>query len=225
MPKLRYISRPVIKMVYKMKHHRGHGIHSPFLFSFITKVIEEKDPYYAYHDIDEFLKTYPFLNRRSTKLDRLLFRMVNYFSARNVLEIGAKSGIGVLYLTAPSSDINYISSCCMINPTIEEYIAKNWLRNVSFDSELNVIKTKQDCIVVDMKSINIDNNAIYEYVSGLVHDESFIILKNLRTNKAANSLWKQFRTDNRVTVSLDLYNTGILFFNPKLYRRNYIISF
>lgn len=225
MPKLRYISRPLIKMVYKMKHHRGHGIHSPFLFSLITKVIEEKNPYYAYTDIDVFLETYPTKNRRSTKLDRLLFRIVNYFSAKSILEIGAKSGIGVLYLTAPSSNICYHSAYSRIRPTISEHISKYWKRDVSFSSELCPIDQKQDCIVIDMRGLQANYTEIHAYVSSLIHEESFLILKNIRTNKEANSLWRQFRSDTRTTMSLHLYNTGILFFNPKLYRRNYIISF
>lgn len=225
MPKLRYISRPVMRMLYKMKHHRGHGIHSPFLFSFITKVVEEKDPYYAYEDIDLFLKSYPVRNRKSTRLDRLMFRMVNYFAAKSVLEIGAKSGIGVLYLTAPSSEIVYQSACCKINSSIQEYIADHWERNVSFHSDLGVTQEKQDCIVIDMRGLDNNWTDIYEYVADLIHEESFVILKNIRTNKEANSLWKQFRANDKVSVSLDLYNIGILFFNPKLYRRNYIISF
>lgn len=225
MPKLRYISRPVIKMVYKMKHRRGHGIHSPFLFSLITKVIEEKDPYYAYADIDSFLETYPIRNRRSTKLDRLLFRLVNYLSAKNILEIGAKSGIGVLYLSAPSTDIHYKSSCCKIDPMIQTHISDNWQRNVSFSTALFPIHEKQDCIVIDMKGLETDGEEIYRYISDMIYEQSFVILKNIRTNKEARSLWKKLKDDNRTTVSLDLFSTGIAFFNPKLFRRNYIISF
>lgn len=225
MPKLRYISRPLVKMVYKMKHHRGHGIHSPFLFALITKVIEEKTPYYAYTDIDNFLRTYPILNRRSTKQDRLFFRLVNYFSCRSILEIGSKSGVSVLHLTAPSVDIVYQSVGSTIHPSITNYIQKEWERNTAFYSEFIEIGTPQDCIVIDMRGLEKSVNEVYQYASNLIDEKTFIILKNLRTNKHSRSLWNQFRADERVSVSLDLYNLGILFFNPKLFRRNYIISF
>ena len=35
-----------------LRHRKGFGVHSPFAFSFITKVIDERCGYYCYQDIE-----------------------------------------------------------------------------------------------------------------------------------------------------------------------------
>lgn len=42
----------VIRSVKRWWRSKGFGIHSPFAFYFVTKVLRESLPYYCYHDID-----------------------------------------------------------------------------------------------------------------------------------------------------------------------------
>ena len=35
-----------------LRYRKGFGVHSPFAFSFITKVIDERCPYYCYDEIE-----------------------------------------------------------------------------------------------------------------------------------------------------------------------------
>lgn len=70
----------------KARHRRGFGVHSPFVFDFLNFVIFEKNHYYAYEKISAFYQknNAPF----SEKYARLLFRLMNFSSAKNVVEIG-----------------------------------------------------------------------------------------------------------------------------------------
>ena len=45
-----------IKFYFTAKHHKGHGVHSPFVFSLIEDVLNEKHPYYAFKDIERVRK-------------------------------------------------------------------------------------------------------------------------------------------------------------------------
>ncbi len=99
----------------------GHGVHSPFVFNLITKVIEEKRAYYYYenlrkvykdlkHDeqkilyqekelpMHKILKKYCF----SQKQNELLFRLANYFCLRTFFFAGCDLGLTALSLTAYS---------------------------------------------------------------------------------------------------------------------------
>lgn len=226
MAKIYHISRPALRLLYKIRHHRGHGIHSPFLFSLITKVIEEKLPYYAYEDISIFLAEYPLKKRYGAKPARLFFRMVNYFDARNILEIGTGYGINTLYLTASSNAIE----CNAVEPKHEAYrvansMCKKWGRNVQIHSELPILRKKQDCILIDLKDYPNSSDMLFRYILPLCHEKTFIILKSIRTNRDSKALWRNLRANNDVTVTLDLFNLGIVFFDKKLYRYNYKISF
>ncbi len=103
MPKVYRISRSGIRLFYKIRHHRGHGIHSPFVFSLITKVIEEKKPYYKYQDIVDFFAKYPDIKVNPNKYNLLSFRLISHFNAEKILELGSGKGLNTLYLSAPSS--------------------------------------------------------------------------------------------------------------------------
>ena len=89
-----------------LRHRKGFGVHSPFAFSFITKVIDERCGYYCYQDIELIRRQ---LEHKGNKLARkdikrshgeLLFRTVNFFKPNNLFQIGSPAGIASLYLTA-----------------------------------------------------------------------------------------------------------------------------
>ena len=67
-------------MFTRMREHilrigkaRGFGIQSPWAFAFVTELIGERLPYYAYADIDS-----KYADRRERKLQKLMFRIRNF---------------------------------------------------------------------------------------------------------------------------------------------------
>jgi predicted O-methyltransferase YrrM len=106
---------------------KGHGIHSPFVFDFITLVLNDTGEYYCYELLEvhraELLKNKNEIevldlgagSRKGTtvqrrisdiarnalkpaKFSRLLFRMANYFKSQTILELGTSLGITTSYL-------------------------------------------------------------------------------------------------------------------------------
>jgi len=227
MPKIYRLSKTGLRLFYKIRHHRGHGIHSPFVFNLITKVIEEKNPFYAYKEIKECIKNSPGAKKVVKKSDLLSFRLVNYFNSKKILEFGTGTGINTLCLTAASIEVK----CISIEKSAPKYkqaaqLFSKWNRSIDLNDDiLYNIDEKQDCICVDLKNYDADVSFFNDYLFSLVSDESFIIIKGIRTNRRHQVLWKCLRASEKVTVSLDLFHEGILFFNPKLFKRNYRISF
>ncbi len=84
-----------------IRYRKGFGVHSPFVFNLITKVIEEKCSYYSFYDIEllrkQLLQTRSIgeiVKRESirAKHGALLFRLTNYFKSKNILQIGTTMG-------------------------------------------------------------------------------------------------------------------------------------
>lgn len=117
---------------------KGHGMHSPFVFSFITKVLNDKTAYPAYQQVEklrkELLKDETLLtikdfgagsavdktNQRTVasiaknaakpaKYGQLLYRMVNYYQPQSILELGTSLGITTSYLSLAKPDAKLVT--------------------------------------------------------------------------------------------------------------------
>lgn len=227
MPKIYRLSRTGTRILYKVRHHKGHGIHSPFVFNFITKVIEEKSAYYAYNDIREFLISLPEMTFNETKFERLLFKCLNYFNAKTILELGAGTGINTLYLTVVSNH----SKCISVETNKDKNEAaknlyKKWGYNIQLEKNLFPTLDKPvDCILLNLRHYEANPAELTNYLLTSVHENSFIIIDGIRTNRKHQMLWKRLIGRDEVFVSMDLFHIGVLFFNPKYYKRNFKLSY
>lgn len=227
MPKIFHLSKAGARLLYKIRHHKGHGIHSPFVFNFITKVIEEKTQYHAYEDVRNYLSHFPDISFRENKTHRLLLKVVNYFNIKKIVELGSGTGINTLYMTVTASDIE----CLSVELSPEKYnkaqmLYNEWNRNILQSKEqFPLISEKKDCIFVDLKNYKVPHNELIVYLISLVHKDSVIIIDGIRTNRKLQTLWRMLVQHDETIVSLDLFHIGILFFDKKYYKRNYKLSF
>ena len=117
---------------------RGHGIHSPFVFDFVTHVLNDKRNFYAYDKIencryrllidDRLLETEDFgagsvagnkkqkrvaaiarTAAKSKKLGQLLFRVANYYQPVVMIELGTSLGLSAAYLAMGNVSARLIS--------------------------------------------------------------------------------------------------------------------
>ena len=133
-----------LKQVLKYLNYRltssngkGHGIHSPFVFSFIKDVLNDKTRYPEYKEIEELrrklladntpvpledygagsfaghgsrsVSTITSLAAKSPKYAALLFRIVKYYKPHYILELGTSLGISTAYLAAADKNSVVVS--------------------------------------------------------------------------------------------------------------------
>jgi predicted O-methyltransferase YrrM len=118
-----------LRYYWNAANGKGHGIHSPFVFEFVTEVLNNKGEYYDFGKIESARTS--FLNNdrvievkdlgagstgnnsgrrmvrdiakralKSPKYASLLFRIVNHYQPQNILELGTSLGITSSYLAA-----------------------------------------------------------------------------------------------------------------------------
>lgn len=85
----------------KSRYRKGYGVHSPFAFYLITRIFEEKYPYYAYAEIEELRARLKKAERRDclpVKEAQLLFRLLNYVQPYALAEFGRSDGMTTRYI-------------------------------------------------------------------------------------------------------------------------------
>ena len=82
----------------RFRHRCGYGVHSPSDFFFITFVIYERLPFYAYAPLHHLRRVVAFLPHYREKVDKFLFRLINHLRPSVVWEVGTGSGISTRYM-------------------------------------------------------------------------------------------------------------------------------
>ena len=68
-----------------------------------------------------------------------------------------------------------------------------------------------------------DTFSIEEFINLLdyISDDSILVIAGINASKENKRTWKLICVDPSVTVALDLYSIGIVFFNSNLHRKTY----
>jgi predicted O-methyltransferase YrrM len=212
---------------------KGYGVHSPFVYNLITKVIEERCPYYCFSDIERLRKRLRFEAVRP-KQGALLFRLTHHFRPQNILQIGASTGLSTLYLTSYRQGVG----CIVLEKRPEQAsIARRLyaeaartpidLRVGDYTALLpGVLKEMER---VDFVFFNTCREAsvctLFDACAAHAQAESVFVFDGIKANRTMRTLWKRVCGHPDVSVTLDLYSLGIVCFNKKWHKRNYTVYF
>ena len=234
----------------KLFCRKGYGVHSPFVFALIANVIEDKSAYYAYHDISlirlqltQNNKVIYYKGKRLTvkkavrkygiskKEGEFLFRLANHYKPRTILSVGSSLGLTPLYLSRYNSAVQCITLECEqdfaematrllsreTNPSLQ-------IRTGTYKKSVSEAFTQLkriDCIFID-KNVEIsDLDAIFNQCLPFIHDKTFSVLAGIRLSSEKYHFWEHICQHPQVTVAVDLFQMGLLFFQPTLHRRVY----
>lgn len=189
----------------RINHCRGFGIQSPWAYRMVSYVINEHWPYYAY---DDLRRRHPSVKAIERKLCELCLRLSNHVQPCVMVNVDDEGNVSGDYLKAGCRKARYVETGSRTGGDsfrqIMEGIKGTWLIRVTPHGNF-----------VEMFSM------AYEHAC----DGSVIMLTGIRTDKAARRLWDKTVKELPRTVTFDLYYCGLVFFDDKLYKQNYIINF
>ncbi|MDR0683193.1 MAG: class I SAM-dependent methyltransferase [Dysgonamonadaceae bacterium] len=231
-----------IKIYRKIRYRRGYGVHSPFVYNLITKVIEERSSFYAYKEIENFRKKLLTGNDKLSSITAketqhpnygaLLFRIVNFFKCRNVLQIGCSTGVLSLYLALAfrtHGECYLLEERLELLQSLKDYALAHNLKKFryiegDYAESLQKLYTtfpEADLIFINLHSCSEDVKKIFCLCMPFIKKTSILILNDITRNKEMKNLWKKVKEYAQTRISIDLYALGIVFFDDKLPKRHY----
>ena len=138
-------------------------------------------------------------------MKRLLFRLVNFIQPSNCLSVGDAS-VSQLYLQAAKREMNFwhASSLDEIIQKLDEKVDFLYLHRVESPSLLR---------------------EAFRLCAPLTTDQSLVVVQGIGYTPEMKQLWHELKGDPLVSVSFDLFDLGLLFFDRSKQRQHYKVSF
>ena len=141
----------------RFRHRKGYGVHSPFAYDFITRIIYGK---------------------LSKAERRSLYNTSKY-------KIGPRKVIELLY-------------------------------KLNKEASLLVYVNQTDPIYI---------NKVYEEKAETMGPKGMMVIYGIYLNKEMKQIWQELVSDNRSGITFDLYDVGIILFDKKITKQDYIVNF
>ena len=191
---------------FLIKSTNKHGVHSPFVFDVTTKCFNIKTSIHKKKEFrkqkQEFLKNNDKSSQVSNKKANLLIRLVDYFKPEQVLEVLSSTDLEriAIEIGNPESTISSIE-------TSKEKVKNNIYDFIYFgknQKEKEVLNYFETCLK------NKNNNSVF-------------VFNDIHSSKEINTVWSTIKKHPEVSVTIDTYHFGIVFFRQEQAKEHFTI--
>lgn len=165
------------------------------------------------------------------KRAKLLYRLSIYFKFESILELGTSLGIAThtMSLANPKANITTIEGCPNISAFTKHNFKKHHLENIhlitgNFDEIIESLAPKTyDLIFFDG---NHQKEATLNYFENLLktaHNNSIFIFDDIYWSKGMTEAWETIKAHPKVTVTIDTFFWGLVFFRNEQAKEHFVI--
>ncbi|GAB5564454.1 MAG: class I SAM-dependent methyltransferase [Winogradskyella sp.] len=163
------------------------------------------------------------------KRAKLFYRLSNYFQPKKTLELGTSLGIATQALASgnPENKITSIEGCPNIAEQANRQLSKFKNVNLLIGEFKNIIPTlnadKFDFIFFDGHH---SKQATIEYLEMLLtkaHNDSIFVFDDIYWSKEMTEAWEYIKAHKSVTVTVDCFHLGFVFFRKEQVKEHFRI--
>lgn len=172
---------------------------------------------------------------KQPKLAQLLYRLAAHFKPRNIIELGTCLGITTLYLqkASPDAKVYTMEGCPQTAGVAKETFKQAGLNAVelitgNFDDNLpGVINNldQLDFIFVDGNHQKDATLKYFEWCLPKVHEDTLLIFDDIYWSEGMKEAWAQIKAHPQVTVTVDLFWIGLVFFKSGRVKEDFLIRY
>jgi len=251
-------------LIYRFKSVNEHGVHSPFVFELLLSTIYNKKNFYPYLQIEKLRGTLSLsrqgvscidlgagsaVNNNTTKsvqtilhtaakppkYSQLLFRLVNHFQPKTILELGTSLGISTAYLASANSKSSLITieGCKEVAAVAKNNFKQLELKNIeqvvgNFDAVLpGVLKNIPQLDFVFFDGNHRKEPTLQYFMQCLekATEQSVFVFDDINWSTEMKDAWEEIKNHEKVTVTIDLFFMGIVFFRKEQVKEHFVIRY
>jgi predicted O-methyltransferase YrrM len=172
---------------------------------------------------------------KTPKLAQLIYRLVAYQNPRNIVELGTCLGITTAYLAKaqPNAHVLTIEGCpetaAVANKNFEELNLSNIeLQIGNFNNLLPVAINKAETLDFVYIDGNHTKEATLNYFNGClpkINENSLLIFDDIYWSQGMKEAWEIIKNHPNVTVTIDLFWIGLVYFRKGQAKEHFKIKF
>jgi predicted O-methyltransferase YrrM len=249
-----------LKFLWHSKNE--HAVHSPFVFSLITKCFYDRKPKTAYSVLEEYRnsllqnkksisvndfgagsKVFKSNSREIAKIAKtagisikraeLLFRITHYFQPESILEIGTSLGLATsaLSLGNLTAKITTLEGCPETTKIAQNQFRQFGLSNVNLvTTEFKNYLINNESSIINYQLIYFDGNHskkatldYFELLIPTITNETVWIFDDIHWSSDMEEAWEMIKKHPKVTVTIDTFQWGLVFFRYEQNKQDFII--
>jgi hypothetical protein len=183
-------------LLHRLKANNRHGLHSPFVYRLVDEVIYDFRAKKVYNEVEKLRSN----NKTGAlpKVDQLLYRLVEDRKPGNLMVLGQVDDATKLYLQKAIAETEINTD--LANSGRLDFVL------INADEKGQTLKYFEDCLPK-------------------VHDNTMLVLNGIYKNDSMKQAWQKIKLNPKVTVTVDLFWMGMVFFRKGQVREDFCIRF
>ncbi|MBC6606700.1 class I SAM-dependent methyltransferase [Hymenobacter sp. BT188] len=250
---------------FLLRSGNAHGLHSPFVFALYNHVVRHTGFFAPYEAVEhrrtelqaseqtitvtDFgagshtgagqqrrVRDIARTAAKSRQLGQLLFRLVNHFQPRTVLELGTSLGLTTAYLATPNSHSRVITfeGCPATAAVARETFSSLGLRNAeliegnldaTLAPTLAALDTPVDFVFFDGNHRYEPTVRYFEQCLTRRTDQSVFVFDDIHWSAEMEGAWQTIKVHPEVMLTVDLFFMGLVFFRKNQPKQHFSLRF
>ena len=163
-----------------------------------------------------------------------LYRIIKYYKHSEILELGTSLGVTTSYLAkaAPHGNIYTLEGCYETLIVAKRNFKHLDLKNTqtiqgNIDHTLPELLSTVDKLDFVLFDANHRFEPTIRYFEACIeksHDKTVFIFDDIYWSEEMKSAWQKITQDQRVKISIDFYQMGLVFFNKGVEKQHFILN-
>ena len=215
---------------YLLQRKSKYNIHSPFVFDFVTKVLNDHG---SNRDYDTIMRIGRLLDKKKhisfakRKRSRLLYRVIQHYEPDSVVSFGSITALNAtalalgnlqtkVYLEQSEDFLETLNAMGIINVRL--------IQPAEFDSE-HFRRLNTGFVFFGRDSFEDDT---WDYLADCLNyktADSVFIFEGIHHNRDIEDAWEEIKADEDVSVTFDLYSIGMVFFREGIEKQDFVLKY
>ncbi|MDX2196484.1 MAG: class I SAM-dependent methyltransferase [Cytophagales bacterium] len=168
----------------------------------------------------------------SLRINAIYYKIIQYTRPEVIIELGTCLGINTLYMShaCPQARIYTMEGCSTLAGICSQnFINKNiTLITGNIDDTIQPLLDKLkkiDFVLIDANHTYLATTRYFDEIASRTHQNSVIVIDDISWSSGMMRAWKYIKKHPKVTLNLDLFRFGIVFFNKNLSKQTVMLKY